>query len=1004
MSKSIRIRTDIKKFDSDIPTDKFIKVPIDQDFDFIEILSLKISQDDVYPQHCADYGVLVGRVTVNGGLGVPNAKVSIFIPLSTEDESNPIISSIYPFKTVLDKDTHGIRYNLLPKNKQGTCHQPVGTFPSKREILDDNTILEIFEKYYKYTTVTNNSGDYMICGVPAGNQYIHIDVDLSDIGILSQKPYDMIRSGISAEAFASPTKFSKGNDLAELHQIITQNSSIDIIPFWGDLESCEVGINRFDFDLPYRIEPIAFFVGSVFSDSKKNSLNKNCRPQSDMGEICKMVTGDGLVEILRKTPTGQNEYLIANGSDIDENGAWVVEVPMNNSFKITDEFGNLVDSEDSTVGIATTTKVRFRIGPPMTASGSRMRMGAKYLVPNNPPLNVAPDYTYGNETLDLNNNFTELKWNNIYTVRNFIPRFQTSLIPTAASRRTFTGIKNVDDCASYNEFPYNRVDTNGNRLYAYLCQLATLLVTLISIINMTLIFILNWSIVWILNKTLSLICVFIRALPGDSCTGQRLPPEEGEEKGKCICACTIGYIPPITVKCNERLYAPGAYALVLSGAWLPGDAEDCPKTESGDGTALDYSTLAGGSDEYLDCVTVELADSLNVFKFDFYNDWVNGGLYSFMFKYKKVKKGGHEKFCNVDCDESQSGVAWNNCQTSYLVDTCKMDSCSVNCGDKATHEKIKIGLVKQVNDNLYYASATRGGGFKLFATDVTLLGNVNECNFFGYPRIYQYLESTTYQLPPVSVDETEGAATEGTIDPMLIDVRCPLVPSIATPLIRVNETNCKNLRLICELGRGSDELRYDGSGTAYGPDNKIDSRDIDFEYPRKALRHMNVVTQTNDEAIMHNAFRGYVSNFGMGDGESYNCGGSCTTVAGAAKAGLPYNNSYYFYFGLIAGATSLDVLRTKYLPDCETVNSLDFVVSYSSTPPTNYGTKDGSITVTVEGNVGSYYMNMVGLNSISTTNNLTVGVPYVVSNLDDGLYYITVYSSNSNITTFNIKL
>ena len=41
-------------------------------------------------------------------------------------------------------------------------------------------------KYYKYTTRTNEAGDYMIFGVPVGSQTIHVDIDLSDIGILSQ--------------------------------------------------------------------------------------------------------------------------------------------------------------------------------------------------------------------------------------------------------------------------------------------------------------------------------------------------------------------------------------------------------------------------------------------------------------------------------------------------------------------------------------------------------------------------------------------------------------------------------------------------------------------------------------------------------------------------------------------------------------------------------------------------------------------------------------------------
>jgi hypothetical protein len=68
MSKSIRIRT------TPNGEDNFVKIKLDQSFDFLEILSLKISQEELYRIFAADYGVIVGRVIANRGFGVPNAK------------------------------------------------------------------------------------------------------------------------------------------------------------------------------------------------------------------------------------------------------------------------------------------------------------------------------------------------------------------------------------------------------------------------------------------------------------------------------------------------------------------------------------------------------------------------------------------------------------------------------------------------------------------------------------------------------------------------------------------------------------------------------------------------------------------------------------------------------------------------------------------------------------------------------------------------------------------
>jgi hypothetical protein len=107
MPKSYRIRTQPG-------VDKNIKVEVSQDFDFLEILSLKLRQEDVYTRFCADYGVVVGRVITNGGYGLPNAKVSVFVPLDSVDENDPIISTLYPYKNLGQKNEDGYRYNLLP--------------------------------------------------------------------------------------------------------------------------------------------------------------------------------------------------------------------------------------------------------------------------------------------------------------------------------------------------------------------------------------------------------------------------------------------------------------------------------------------------------------------------------------------------------------------------------------------------------------------------------------------------------------------------------------------------------------------------------------------------------------------------------------------------------------------------------------------------------------------------------------------------------------------------
>jgi hypothetical protein len=257
------------------PTDKYIKVRLENENDTFEILTLRIDTKEAYQDFNADYGVLVGRVTANGGVGIPNAKISIFLPLEEEDEDDGDIVGIYPYKTPRDKNAEGKRYNLLPRvslidpnTGEVKPKQPFGSFPIKPEIVTNPNFLKVYKKYYKYTAVTNEFGDYMIFGVPVGTQTVHMSVDITDIGKYSMTPAAMVTNlGYSPNLFIEDrTRIKPSTDLDDLPNIETQEISVDVIPFWGDKETFDIGITRQDFRI--RAELVNTFVifGSVYTD------------------------------------------------------------------------------------------------------------------------------------------------------------------------------------------------------------------------------------------------------------------------------------------------------------------------------------------------------------------------------------------------------------------------------------------------------------------------------------------------------------------------------------------------------------------------------------------------------------------------------------------------------------------------------------------------------------------------------------------------------------------
>ena len=386
MNKSQRIKISLQNDNED----KQIQVRLEQDTDTLEFMSLKLDTKEAYNKFNSDYGVVVGRVTANGGIGIPNARISIFIPLEESDENNGDIVSIYPYKNPRDKNKEGKRYNLLPRVAKidpetgiVTPKQPFGSFPIKEEFVTNETYLEVYEKYYKYSTITNQAGDYMIFGVPVGTQIVHMSCDITDIGEYSMTPAAMITNlGYSPNLFNDDgTKIKPSTDLDDLPNIETQEISVDVIPFWGDSENFVIGITRQDFRIRAQLTNTFIVFGSIFTDGYDSMWGEDFNPNSRVPRElyrarnpAQNTIGIATKRIGRVT---ENIYYYPNtisDSDIPNvdprtamvkldkteysvykrDGDFVFIINCNRRKVVTDEFGNeTIVPNDSTVGAFT---------------------------------------------------------------------------------------------------------------------------------------------------------------------------------------------------------------------------------------------------------------------------------------------------------------------------------------------------------------------------------------------------------------------------------------------------------------------------------------------------------------------------------------------------------------------------------------------------------------------------------------------------------------------------
>lgn len=548
--------------------DQNITLQVDQDFEQLEILSLKIRQDDVYLRSCSDYGVIAGRVFANNGYGIPNAKLSIFIPVSQEDSKNPVINSIYPYKSLDDRNEDGYKYNLLPYTPSYADHAATGTFPNRIDNLINQTAIEIYDKYYKYTVQTNQSGDYLIYGVPLGTQTLVMNLDLSDIGQFSLDPQDLIRMGLATEEEFDGNRFNTSANFASLPQIIVLNKTVEVVPFWGEEDVCQIGISRMDFDITgeanITIKPTSVFMGSLFSTTNDVALKKSCKARQATGNLCKMISGPGEIIAITQSiyhdsnglPILEKAKLPNGGKLIDGDGTWLFDLPMNYDYVTTTEFGEQIISTDPTIGIPTKGKYRFKIKWQQSKNISEDNKRGYYLVPNvkengwsgsqtdDDPLTGVLGPTAYNEAvqsyafdldwsgytsgpLDATNTellsyincedrFYEFDYNKVYTVASFIDNLKRM-----KNRDRFLAIKRINDDTcddNINKFPSN----DGVFHTSIFWFIVNILLSIIGVIGFLLIFVYDlvsaivriiWCFVMIILFIIqSIICLAICAI------------------------------------------------------------------------------------------------------------------------------------------------------------------------------------------------------------------------------------------------------------------------------------------------------------------------------------------------------------------------------------------------------------------------------------------------------------------------------------------------------------
>jgi hypothetical protein len=228
-----------------------------------------------------------------------------------------------------------------------------------------------------------------------------------------------------------------------------------------------------------------------------------------------------------------------------------------------------------------------------------------------------------------------------------------------------------------------------------------------------------------------------------------------------------------------------------------------------DSTSIDFTNgdddqdtvcLTTNIDYLVSCIEMNLAQEYKVINFDFYNDWVNGTIYiprwmrfvrgKSTFLWDGIKIKGAIKGCmsldsdglnpkGINSDTKIKGFRGKRrytqqCSIGYDIVDNQPPKVSENmkkgCVPNENKQKChKVGGFKQLkifgkdnggivhshlnmkNQYLYYFKPCEwtadGKKVNLFATDLVLLGSLNDCSLQGIPQAFKYITSTSYQMP-----------------------------------------------------------------------------------------------------------------------------------------------------------------------------------------------------------------------------------------------------------------
>lgn len=210
--------------------DYYADIKLTRTFNTLDTLSIKNNLLSTWSTQQAETGVVFGKLVARQKILDENGE-KVLIPLRNVPVGIFNSSDEFPEITSVDNDSNRIKLNLK-ENTKNTDYFNVESFNTDEEFLSKDSSPDIPEKF-KYTTITDDNGEFVLTDIPVGEQVFMLEVDLLKQGLTHDE--------VALNFFPYPSDDEP--NIGNVPHFFFRQIPISVVSSWGDFQTGYTELN-----------------------------------------------------------------------------------------------------------------------------------------------------------------------------------------------------------------------------------------------------------------------------------------------------------------------------------------------------------------------------------------------------------------------------------------------------------------------------------------------------------------------------------------------------------------------------------------------------------------------------------------------------------------------------------------------------------------------------------------------------------------------------------------